>query len=205
MVALPIQFIVIWHYGRSTKPKFKVQAELVDGLIHKLQEAIAGIRVIRAFGRAREQTAGFDEAAAEARDQRIRLSKSVGTHIPMIQAGGMLTAAVLLGVGGWLVLQNQQAAEAAAASGGVRQRCRHHARRSGSSEACCSSSRAKSRPLSLSSLRPPRPSPALTGSSASSTRRSASISLRAGRRGATEGRDHIRERRFRVPRRATGA
>lgn len=120
MVALPIQFIVIWHYGRSTKPKFKVQAELVDGLIHKLQEAIAGIRVIRAFGRAREQTAGFDEAAAEARDQRIRLSKSVGTHIPMIQAGGMLTAAVLLGVGGWLVLQNQQAAETAAAAGGVR-------------------------------------------------------------------------------------
>lgn len=120
MVALPIQFIVIWHYGRSTKPKFKVQAELVDGLIHKLQEAIAGIRVIRAFGRAPEQTAGFDEAAAETRDHRIRLSRSVGTHIPMIQAGGMLTAAVLLGVGGWLVLQNQEAAETAAAAGGAR-------------------------------------------------------------------------------------
>ncbi len=120
MIALPIQFVVIWHYGRSTKPKFKVQAELVDHLIHKLQEAIAGIRVIRAFGRAPEQTASFDQAAADARDQRIRLSRSVGTHIPMIQAGGMLTAAVLLGVGGWLVIQNQQAAEAAAAAGGAR-------------------------------------------------------------------------------------
>jgi ATP-binding cassette subfamily B protein len=120
MVALPIQFIVIWHYGRTTKPKFKVQAELVDCLIHKLQEAIAGVRVIRAFGRAPEQTAGFDEAAADARDQRIRLSRSVGTHIPMIQAGGMLTAAVLLGVGGWLVIQNQEAAQASAAAGGAR-------------------------------------------------------------------------------------
>lgn len=120
MVALPIQFGVIWHYGRSTKPKFKVQAELVDRLIHKLQETIAGIRVIRAFGRAPEQTATFDKAAADARDHRIRLSRSVGTHIPMIQAGGMLTAAVLLGVGGWLVIQNQNAAEAAAAAGGAR-------------------------------------------------------------------------------------
>lgn len=120
MVALPIQFIVIWHYGRTTKPKFKVQAELVDQLIHKLQEAIAGIRVIRAFGRAPEQTAGFDEAAAAARDQRIHLSRSVGTHIPMIQAGGIFTAAVLLGVGGWLVIQNQGSAQAAAAAGGAR-------------------------------------------------------------------------------------
>lgn len=120
MIALPIQFVVIWHYGRSTKPKFKVQAELVDHLIHKLQEAIAGIRVIRAFGRAPEQTESFDQAAADARDQRIRLSRSVGTHIPMIQAGSMLTAAVLLGVGGWLVIQNQNAAEAAAAAGGAR-------------------------------------------------------------------------------------
>jgi ATP-binding cassette subfamily B protein len=120
MVALPIQFVVIWHYGRSTKPKFKKQAELVDDLIHKLQEAIAGIRVIRAFGRAPEQTARFDESAGAARDQRIRLSRSVGTHIPMIQAGGMLTAAVLLGVGGWLVLQNQEAAGASAAAGGAR-------------------------------------------------------------------------------------
>lgn len=120
MIALPVQFVVIWHYGRTTKPRFKKQAELVDDLIHKLQEAIAGIRVIRAFGRAPEQIARFDAAAGAARDQRIRLSRSVGTHIPMIQAGGMLTAAVLLGVGGWLVIQNQGAAEASAAAGGAR-------------------------------------------------------------------------------------
>ena len=104
LAVLPVQSWVVIRYGKKTKPRFKEQSERVDRLIHRLQESIAGVRVIRAFGRQDHATALFDEDAASARDHRIELAKSQGLHIPAVPAGNMLATALLIGVGGVLIV-----------------------------------------------------------------------------------------------------
>ncbi len=105
LVMLPAQAWIIIRYGRKTKPRFKEQAELVDRLIHRFSESIAGVRVIRAFGRQRHATDLFDADAGAARDHRVELAKSQGLHIPAVQSGNIIATALLIGVGGVLVLQ----------------------------------------------------------------------------------------------------
>ena len=99
LAAFPLQAIAMGIYGRVTKPKFKRQAELVDKLIHRFQESIAGVRVIRSFGAERQAVDRLNDASAHARDHRLHLAKDQALAIPVVQASGILTTALLLGFG----------------------------------------------------------------------------------------------------------
>ncbi len=105
VVAMPIQVLVMARYGRVTKPRFKEQAELLDVVVHRLQESIAGVRPIRAFGREAHQADIFDQASCAARDHRVDLAREQSRYIPAVQAGNYLTSAILLGYGGTLVVR----------------------------------------------------------------------------------------------------
>lgn len=104
LTVIPVQVAVMVRYGRKTRPRFLTQARLVDRLVKRLAESIAGVRVIRAFGREKAQAAWFGEAATAAMEHRISIGVSQGVHIPVIQAGNILSLAVLIGVGGYLVM-----------------------------------------------------------------------------------------------------
>ncbi|MEO1129131.1 MAG: ABC transporter ATP-binding protein [Planctomycetota bacterium] len=101
---LPIQAFVMARYGRIIKPAFLEQARLVDRYVHYFQESIAGARVIRSFAREAERTDGADSRTAKARDQRMHIDRTRATHVPAVMSTTILSSAVLLGVGGWLVL-----------------------------------------------------------------------------------------------------
>lgn len=104
---LPFQVWMMVRYGRKTKPMFTEQARLVDVLIHHFSESIAGVRVIRAFGREKETVANLDRKSADARDQRITIAKDQGRYQPLVQATNMLAQGVLVGYGGFLVLKGE--------------------------------------------------------------------------------------------------
>lgn len=101
---IPIQVFVMVRYGRLSKPAFLEQAKLLDAFVHHFEESVAGVRVVRTFGREAERVAGTDERTAAARDQRIEIEKLRSTHIPTVMASTVLQSAVLIGVGGYLVL-----------------------------------------------------------------------------------------------------
>lgn len=105
LAPFPIQILITLRYGVKTKPRFKRQQELIDRLINRLQESIAGIRIVRAFGRSKEMTAQYDYDAEAARSQRMVLAAWQATHIPAVQAGNIASTAILIGYGGWLAVQ----------------------------------------------------------------------------------------------------
>ncbi|GEM_PF-74016 len=115
LAVLPVQSWAVARYGRVTKPRFKEQARLVDTVVHRLSEAIAGVRVIRAFGRQGHVTERFDRDADLAKKHRIDLARSQGRYIPAVQAGNLLGTGVLVCVGVLLVLDANAEADAAAA------------------------------------------------------------------------------------------
>lgn len=107
VLVLPLQAAIVLRYGRRTKPRFRHHAELVDRLIHRFQESIAGVRVVRVFGREPEQLAVLDRANTTARDYRIDLAKEQAANLPLIQAVNIAARAVVLGVGGLFVLRGE--------------------------------------------------------------------------------------------------
>ncbi len=109
IAALPLQAIVMARYGYVTKPKFKRQAELVDRLIHRFQESIAGVRVIRSFGAERAAVVRLNDASANARDHRLQLAVDQARAIPVAQATTVLTSALLIGFGIAFILQDRAA------------------------------------------------------------------------------------------------
>ncbi len=102
---VPVQVTAMYIYARRTKPLFLEQSRLTDRLVKSLQESIAGVRVIRAFGQEKRRLELFDQRSAEARDQRIGIARDQGNFQPLTQACGEWTLAVLLLYGGWLVLK----------------------------------------------------------------------------------------------------
>ncbi len=109
LAVIPIQVFVMVRFGRLTKPAFLEQARLLDAFVHHFEESVAGVRVVRTFGREDDRVAGTDERTAAARDQRIQIEHLRSTHMPAVLSAGILQSAILIGVGGYLVLQGPAA------------------------------------------------------------------------------------------------
>jgi ATP-binding cassette subfamily B protein len=108
LALVPVQVVAMYVYARKTKPLFLEQSRLTDRLVKSLQESIAGVRVIRAFGQEKRRLELFDERSAAARDQRIGIARDQGNFQPLTQACGEWTLAILLLYGGWLVLKGPE-------------------------------------------------------------------------------------------------
>jgi ATP-binding cassette subfamily B protein len=101
----PIQVLVMVRYSRVTKPKFLEQSKQNDRVVKALQESIAGVRVVRVFGRERERGALFLSLLEDLRDRGMAIARDQARHSPFVQASNIAAQAVLLGYGGGLVLQ----------------------------------------------------------------------------------------------------
>ncbi len=78
LLSLPFFLGVILGIGRMLRPlQVRVQEKTAD-LTITLQESLAGIRVVKAFARARQQTEGFTEAAESLAQARIAVAAQSG-------------------------------------------------------------------------------------------------------------------------------
>jgi ATP-binding cassette subfamily B protein len=108
----PLQVLVMVRYSRITKPKFLEQSKRNDVVVKALQESIAGVRVIRVFGRERERARLFRSLLEDLRDRGMEIARDQSFHMPFVQASNVVAQGTLLAFGGWLVLQGP-------ASGGI--------------------------------------------------------------------------------------
>lgn len=99
------QMLIMFRYTKHVRPHFRIQREVLDDLIKTLSEEVQGIRVVRAFGKEQHSTARFTKQSEYARDQRYDIWRMMGNHLPLIMGSGWMQIAVLIGFGGWLVLQ----------------------------------------------------------------------------------------------------
>ncbi|MGE5599542.1 MAG: ABC transporter ATP-binding protein [Bacteroidota bacterium] len=102
LAALPVMVLVIILYSRAVGPLY-AEIERRSGSLHTAaQENISGIRVVKAFVRAREETAKFDrenEALFRANLGVARLNSLVN---PCLDLFGTLLTMIVIGYGGYL-------------------------------------------------------------------------------------------------------
>jgi ATP-binding cassette subfamily B protein len=95
--------VLVRHFGRRIHDRFEsVQSQLSDISAH-VQENLAGVRVVRAYGQERQEEARFAEANQEYLRRSRDLIKVFGSLYPGIQLLMGAGAAVVLWLGGSLV------------------------------------------------------------------------------------------------------
>jgi ATP-binding cassette subfamily B protein len=104
LLSLPFFLGVILGIGRMLRPlQVRVQ-EKTAALTITLQESLAGIRVVKAFARERQQTAGFLEAAEALAQARIAVATREAMVFPLATLLLSLAVALTLYIGGRRVM-----------------------------------------------------------------------------------------------------
>ena len=81
---LPLALVMFMFFGSATQPLFVQVQQRVSALNTTLQESLAGIRVIKAFGREAQAIDRFQAQAGDVLDQQLRVARFFSFLFPSI-------------------------------------------------------------------------------------------------------------------------
>lgn len=103
LVCLPVLFLSSRRFHRRSTRAYLDVRDRISQTLSTIQEGLAGVRVIQAFGREDQQVrrfSGNNQAQLDANMTAVRISCS---YFPVVEASGVVTTAVLVGIGGLVV------------------------------------------------------------------------------------------------------
>jgi len=107
LLPVPIVAVVVQHFGKVIHELYeKIQASLAT-LSAKVQENLAGVRVVRAYAQEEAEIRGFDEPNREYVSRNVKLIRTWSMFMPSLQALIGVTFLIVLWQGGHLVLRGR--------------------------------------------------------------------------------------------------
>jgi ATP-binding cassette, subfamily B, bacterial len=105
-IAIPFVVIASIKFQRDSNRAYLTVRDRIGNTLSRLQEGIAGVRVIQAFGRQQVEADRFASGNRELYDAHMESVKVQAWYIPVIEFAGYFTTAIALGVGGWMVTED---------------------------------------------------------------------------------------------------
>ncbi len=105
IVVPPVVIASLWFRRESNRAYLEVRDRIGTNL-STLQEGLAGVRVVQAFGREGAFTRRFrgtNEAQYDAHLETVRISSR---YFPFVEFAGVFGTALIIGVGGWFVTRD---------------------------------------------------------------------------------------------------
>jgi ATP-binding cassette subfamily B multidrug efflux pump len=107
LLPVPVVAVVVQHFGKVIHELYeKIQASLAT-LSAKVQENLAGVRVVRAYAQEEAEIRGFDEPNREYVSRNVKLIRTWSMFMPSLQALIGVTFLIVLWQGGHLVLRGR--------------------------------------------------------------------------------------------------
>lgn len=106
---MPIMWWLSVRFSRRVRPAYERNRELVDKMVLTLTENIRGVHVVKGFGREPEEKQKFFTDSDAVRRQQHWIFNRVSHFTPSVEMLSAVNMAILLGYGGWLVIQGQLA------------------------------------------------------------------------------------------------
>ncbi len=103
----PVLWILSAWFSRKVQPEMTRNRTLVEKLVQFLAESIQGIAVTKGFGREAERRAAFDAANRACLEQQHTIFWRMSLFSPAIGFLTRINMMVLLGYGGYLVIQGE--------------------------------------------------------------------------------------------------
>ena len=107
LATTPLLWILSAWHTRRTQPEYAHNRTLVEKMVQTFVEGIQGIAVTKGFGREAEARAKFDAANDAVLHQQHLIFWRVSLFSPAIGFLTRINMMVLLGYGGWLVIQGR--------------------------------------------------------------------------------------------------
>ncbi|MCC6415898.1 MAG: ABC transporter ATP-binding protein [Opitutaceae bacterium] len=107
LATTPLLAIMSTWFSGKIQPEYARNRTLFERMVQTLAESIQGIAVTKGFGREDEDRARFDAANQAVYDQQRGIFWRVSLFSPAVGLLTRINMLVLLGYGGWLVMQGQ--------------------------------------------------------------------------------------------------
>ena len=105
MIVTPILIVTVRRYAKKLKRSGKDRQEAIDSLNSKLQETLAGIRIIRAFATEKSEIKDFNKKNINLKRIAIRTARYNAKANSIMEALNYIIVALLLLFGGYRVLR----------------------------------------------------------------------------------------------------
>jgi len=103
LICVPFVVLASIKFQRDSNKAYLDVRDGIGDTLSQLQEGIAGVRVVQAFGREDVESARFQHGSRRLFDAHMRSVKISAWYLPVIELAGLLTTAVAVGVGGYWV------------------------------------------------------------------------------------------------------
>jgi len=107
MATMPLLAIVVWQFSVKVRPRYRVIQQQMAQITTVLQEAISGVRVVRAFAQEEREIERFRQENWKYLDLNITTVRLWAFYFPLMTFLGGLGSTVVLWYGGRLVISGQ--------------------------------------------------------------------------------------------------
>jgi len=104
---LPVMIVATNLFARRARVAFRRTRETIGNVSSELQENISGVREVQAFSRERENVAEFRQINRQNRDANVQAQTLTSAFSPALDVLGTMALALVLGYGGFLVLNGR--------------------------------------------------------------------------------------------------
>jgi ATP-binding cassette subfamily B protein/subfamily B ATP-binding cassette protein MsbA len=103
-LVVPLMVLLTNYWRRHVRDAYRATRQRLSIINGYLNESISGIRVTKSFNRERRNWEHFDDLNRSFFDANVRAGKLAALFFPGVDFLGSLATALVVGVGGWLVL-----------------------------------------------------------------------------------------------------
>ena len=107
LVPAPVVAFAVWYFGKTIHELYETIQAALATLTARVQENLAGVRIVRAYAQEEAETRAFDEPNREYVSRNIRLIRTWSMFMPSLTALSGTSFLVLLWQGGHQLLNGQ--------------------------------------------------------------------------------------------------
>ncbi len=102
LLVMPVIIVASRKFQRDSNAAYLDVRENIGQNLSTLQEGIAGVRVIQAYGREPEQRRRFKQSNRDLYDSHVHSVRVSTWYFGLVETAGVMATALIVGVGGWL-------------------------------------------------------------------------------------------------------
>lgn len=104
LLPLMAVYLMLRVFNQRVAPIYKAARDSAGRVSSRLQENLAGVVVIKIFGREKDEAARFSQATGQYYNDQLKAINARSLYFPVARAVGFLSNVLMIGVGGYSIL-----------------------------------------------------------------------------------------------------